>query len=262
MDLSYRDTGQGAPLVFLHAFPLNQTMWQDQVEELSTIRRVITFDWPGFGGSRPPQTRGRDETEETPGMGRMVACLTELLDHLQLEQVDLCGLSMGGYAALALYRSAPQRIRSMILCDTRASADSQPARQARLELARRVEREGTTPLLPMMIPRLLGASSLGDQESPLIDKLSEMIAQSHPEGVAEALRSMANRAATTDLLPQIQVPTLLIVGEEDSLIQPEEMEEMATAIPNATFRIIPHAGHLPNLEQPRLFQEVMEGFLT
>lgn len=256
MRLSYRDQGQGPAIVFLHAFPLDQTMWGEQAAALVKERRVVTFDWSGFGQS--PST-ARDS--ETTGLDGMVADLIELLDHLELDQVDLCGLSMGGYAALALYRSFPQRVRSLILCDTKATADPPATQKARQEMAELVVREGSAALIPLMLPRLLGASTLRQPASPLPNRIAGMIGRSAPLGVARALHAMATRTATTDMLGSIHVPTLLVVGEEDILSTPAEMREMAAAIPHATLQVIEQAGHLPNLEQPRLFLEALRSGL-
>ncbi|MFZ4626874.1 MAG: alpha/beta fold hydrolase [Blastocatellia bacterium] len=252
MRLSYRDQGQGPAIVFLHAFPLDQTMWDEQAVALATARRVVTFDWSGFGQS--PATA---PDSLTTGLDGMVADLLELLDHLGLGQVDLCGLSMGGYAALAFYRSFPERIRSLILCDTKATADPPATQKARQEMAELVIRKGSAALIPLMLPRLLGASTLRRPANPLPDRIAEMIQRSVPQGVARALHAMATRTATTDLLGSIQVPTLLLVGEEDILTTPTEMKEMAGAIPKATLQVIGQAGHLPNLEQPHLFLEAL-----
>jgi len=256
MRLSYRDQGQGPAIVFLHAFPLDQTMWDEQAAPLVEERRVVTFDWPGFGQS--PST---SPDPETSGLDSMVAEVIELVDHLGLDQVDLCGLSMGGYAALALYRSFPERVRSLILCDTKATADPPATRQARQEMAELVVREGSAALIPLMVPRLLGASTLRRPADPLPQKIAEMIRRSAAQGVARALHAMATRTSTTDLLGSIRVPTLLLVGEEDILSTPAEMREMAAAIPQATLQVIEDAGHLPNLEQPTLFLQALRSGL-
>ena len=256
MRLSYRDQGQGPATIFLHAFPLDQTMWDEQAASLVEERRVITFDWPGFGQS--PSTA---PAPESTGLDQMVTDLIELLDYLSLDQVDLCGLSMGGYAALALYRSFPERVRSLILCDTKASADPPAIREARQEMAELVVREGSAALIPLMLPRLLGASTLRRPADPLPERIAQMIRRSTPQGVVRALHAMASRTATTDLLGSIRVPTLLVVGEEDILSTPAEMREMAAAIPKATLQVIEHAGHLPNLEQPILFLQALRSGL-
>jgi len=256
MRLSYRDQGQGPAIVFLHAFPLDQTMWDEQAAALTTDRRVVTFDWSGFG-----QSPLRMPDSETTGLDGMVADLLDLLDHLGLDQVDLCGLSMGGYAALAFYRSFPERIRSLILCDTKATADPPATQKARQEWAELVVREGSAALIPLMLPRLLGVSTLRHSASQLPDRVTEMIRRSDPQGVARALRAMATRTSTTDLLESIHVPTFLVVGEEDILTTPAEMREMAAAIPKARIQVIEQAGHLPNLEQPLLFLEALRSGL-
>ena len=231
-------------------------MWDEQAAALATDRRVVTFDWSGFG-----QSPAAASDSETTGLDGMVADLIELLDHLGLDQVDLCGLSMGGYAALAFYRSFPERIRSLGLCDTKATADPPATQKARQEMAELVVREGSAALIPIMLPRLLGASTLRRPKNPLPDRIAEMIQRSAPQGVARALQAMATRTATTDLLGSIHVPTFLVVGGEDVLTTPAEMREMAAAIPKATLQVIEQAGHLPNMEQPHLFLEALRSGL-
>jgi pimeloyl-ACP methyl ester carboxylesterase len=250
--LAYRESGSGAPLIFLHAFPLNQTMWDDQVTFFSPKYRVITFDWRGFG-----------ESSLGPAPSTMTVFaqdLTALLDELRIDRAAICGLSMGGYAAFSFLRNHPDRISALILSDTRATADNEEGKRGRYEMAELARSEGSSAIVELMIPRLIGATSL--QNDPQIaERVKAMIESSQAEGIAQALSGMAERLDSTDLLSQIKCPTLIIVGNEDKLTPPSEAEKMSQAISGSTLEVIVNAGHLPNIEQPEIFSRAILNFL-
>ncbi len=241
------------PLIFLHAFPLNRSMWAEQEKFFSRFREVITFDWPGFGET-PPAPPGK-------GMSSFVDSLRSEIEQRRVERAHICGLSMGGYAALAFYRASPEIVSSLILCDTRATADTPDVRQTRYATAEVVVREGLTSLIESMPARLLGETTLRERPA-IIERVQQMIGTARPAGVADALIAMAERGDSTDLLPQISVKTLIIVGREDKLSPPEEMRPMANAIRNSSFAVIDEAGHLPNIEQPYRFNQILRDFLS
>ncbi|NDD64064.1 MAG: alpha/beta fold hydrolase [Acidobacteria bacterium] len=268
MNITWTDSdphGQGDPVVFLHAFPLNSGMWNDQVSDLAGIRRTITLDWPGFGGS--PLSALPPGSDQQTGVEIYANCLLDLLDRLEIDRTHLCGLSMGGYIALSLYRLAPERVRSLILCDTRAGADSPEVRRGRYEMAsivRQAGDEGIERLASTMIERLLGDSSRSSNPD-LIGRVTKMIRQSSPEGVSRALEAMAERRDCTDLLPLIGGPsgvrTLIIVGNEDKLTPPSEMKRISESVASSEMFVIERAGHLPNLEQPESFNRRLREFI-
>ena len=260
MRLSFLDTGpreDGSTIVFLHAFPLNQSMWRPQVAEFAPTHRVITPDWPGFG-ARPIEMLPHGRV----GMDGYAASVCQLLDQLKIESAHICGLSMGGYAAFALYRLAPERVRSLILCDTRASADSSEVREGRLAMAKIIAEngeQGIERLIESMLPRLLGETTLASNPS-LVEEIREMMRLSRPEGVIAAIHAIAERLDSSDLLELIgqkRVCTTIIVGREDRITPPAEMREMAERIDGATLVTIEEAGHLPNLERSGEFNEAI-----
>jgi len=252
VELAWEEAGQGLPVVLLHAFPLNRTMWTPQVKELAARYRVITPDFRGHGES--------GAVDEDSTMERLAEDVRGLLDALGLERVALGGLSMGGYAAFAFLRKHAARVSALILADTRAGADSEEGRQARHENAALVEKEGAGALAERLLPKLLGASTHA-QRPEVVQAVREMILSTPPVGIARALRGMAARADSTPLLGTIKVPTLVLVGEEDVLTPPAESEAMAKAIPGAQLVKIAKAGHLSNLEQPAAFNQALQGFL-
>ncbi len=253
VELAWDDEGRGAPVVLLHAFPLNRKMWRPQVAALAGRYRVLT---PDFRGHDESGTAAEDSTME-----RLAEDVRGLLDHLKLERVVLGGLSMGGYVAFAFYRRWPERVAALILADTRASADTEEGRKARLETAGVAEREGSGAIAERMLPKLL-APATHEHQSEIVAAVRSMILEATPAGIASALRGMAARASAFDLLPQIDVPTLIVVGEQDVLTPPADSEAMAKAIPGSTLVKIPEAGHLSNLEQPEAFNRNLQEFLA
>jgi pimeloyl-ACP methyl ester carboxylesterase len=253
VELAYRDEGDGDPIVFLHAFPLNQTMWDEQLGLFRAGHRVITFDWRGFGGS----TTGSDKSS----MSVFADDLAGLLDGLGIEQTVVCGLSMGGYAAFAFYRKYAARVSRLILADTRATQDAVEARKARHEMAALARTSGPSALTDTMIPRLLGDTTLQNKPET-VERIRGLIESNSGDGIAKALIGMAERDDSTDLLSIIDCSTLVIAGSEDKLTLPGEMENMSRAIKTADFQVVSGAGHLPNIEQPVEFNRVIGNFLN
>ena len=252
IELAWDDTGQGLPVVLLHAFPVNRRMWAAQREALATRYRVITPDFRGHGES------GLAEEDST--MERLADDICGLLDELKLERVALGGLSMGGYVAFAFLGRYAGRVAALILADTRAGADSEEGRKARHDSAALAEKEGAGAIAERLLPKLLAATTPARQPQ-VVRAVREMILSTPPAGIARALRGMAARPDSTPLLGTIRVPALILVGEEDALTPPAESEAMARAIPGAALVRIPGAGHLSNLEQPAAFTRALEGFL-
>jgi 3-oxoadipate enol-lactonase len=254
IQLHYVQAGQGVPLLMVHGYPLDHTLWQPQLDGLSDIAQVIAPDLRGFGQSDAP--------EGVYTMDAQADDLAALLDALKIKQSVVCGLSMGGYIALAFWRKYAARVHGLILVDTRAGADASAARQARLNTAERVRQEGTAFVVEDMLPRLLTESTR--QTRPDVVKLTrEMMLRQSSAGVIGALLGMAERPDSTPLLPTINVPTLCVFGAED-VITPAETEGrlLAEAVPNARLVVIPNAGHLSNLEQPEAFNAVVHEFIA
>ncbi len=247
-----RGTGSGDPVVLLHAFPLNGRMWEPQLEALSATRRIIAPDYPGFG--RSPHAPAQ------PDVGYYAKSVGNLLDHLELEQVVLGGISMGGYVAFGCMRLFPERVAGLILANTRPDPDSEEQRQNRKEMARRVSEEGVEVLIELQMQRLLAKETLENNQS-VVSLVREMILESTPDGVVAALGAMRERPDSTSLLPEINVPVLAIGGAEDALSSPEVMGEMAAKIPTSRHVVLPGAGHLSNLESPGEFNAALEEFL-
>lgn len=254
INLAYDDHGIGQPVLFLHAFPLNKSMWSGELITLLAEERyrLVSLDWRGFGESDMPRGVATMETLADDVAG--------LMDMLGMQDAVLCGLSMGGYVAFAFLRKYPQRVKGLILADTRPGADTAEAKANRENVAQIVESQGTEAIADLQVPKLLAAYTR--QHHPEVEaRIRQMIAAATPQGIAAASRGMAQRADATDLLAGITCPTLVVVGEQDALIAPEVARDYATNIPNAQFVIIPLAGHLSNMEQPEAFMQAVSGFL-
>ena len=252
IEMAYEVAGEGPPVVLLHGFPFNRSLWHEQIEALSSNHRVIAPDLRGFG-----------ESEVGPGpatMEEMAQDVAALMDHLHVNRAVLGGLSMGGYVSFAFCRLFPLRVGALILADTRPQADSDEARLNREQLAARALSEGMAAVADAMLPRLFAPQTHAEQPE-VVARVRDMIFATKPEGAAAALRGMAARRDHTYFLPEILAPTLIIVGSEDALAPPKDAELMHREIRGSRLEIIAGAGHVSNLEQPADFKRALTEFL-
>lgn len=238
------------PIVFLHAFPLNSTMWAKQRAALRD-RKTLAPNFPGFGG-RPVTESDLDEFAKV-AIGDM--------DAAGIDRPVVVGLSMGGYVAFRLHSLAPERVAALVFADTRAVADDEAGRAKRTDQAMRARSEGLGWLEEAMLPALLGETTRREKPE-VVARVSLLMSQASPEGVARALEAMRERPDSTGDLSTIQVPTLVLVGEEDTLTPVSESRRIVEGVPDGRLTVIPRAGHLSNLEAPRLFNEALLSFLS
>jgi 3-oxoadipate enol-lactonase len=254
VDLNVLIAGEGPAIVLVHGFPLDHTMWRGQIDHLAKSRRVIAPDLRGFGGSGAVDPAG-------VSMETFADDLAALLDALNIsEPVCLCGLSMGGYIALAFVRKYRDRLSSLILCDTKATADDAAAKKVREQTALKVLENGPDMLAEAMAEKLF-AESTRQQQPEVVKEIQDVIRATRRESVAAASRGMAARPDSTDLLPSIDLPTLVLVGEHDAITTSDEMRAMSTALPRATFVEIADAGHMAPLERPDAVNAAIDHFL-
>jgi 3-oxoadipate enol-lactonase len=247
--LGYTERGRGPALVFLHAFPLDSSMWRAQVELFSYRYRVITPDILGFGTSQPP----RPWT-----MSQMGDEVLRLLDQLGIEKCTLAGLSMGGYIALPLALAHPDRVNRLVLAHTRARADLETERTARNGMIEELKSSGIESLPGKMLPRLLGPNA-GEEVKSTVRALIE---KTSPEADLHAVTAMRDRVDQTPHLARLRCRTLVIAGSGDAILRVEDCQAMAQAIPSSEFVVIPNTGHLSNLEDPEAFNITLDRFLT
>lgn len=238
-----------AGLLLLHAFPLDGSMWQPQVDGLGISMPIVAPNLPGFGGA--------------PGVGP-VSSMEALADAgiaaakaAGLDRVIVCGLSMGGYAALAVWRKHRSMVVGLVLANTRAGADDDAGKARRAGLAERLRAEGSGFLVEAP-PPLLSANAPAD----LLAKVKAIIAAQPAEGIAAASLGMGDRPDSSDLLPKLDIPTLVITSTGDTLIPPAATEDTAKQIPGVEFKIIEGAGHLSNLEAPEQFNILLREFIS
>jgi len=240
---------RSTPLVFLHAFPLNAAMWEPQMAAMDS-RKTLTPNFPGFGG-RPVTAADLD---------RFTAAVIGDMDVAGIRRAVVVGLSMGGYVAFRLHALAPERVAGLVLADTRAGADDDAARARRTDQASRSRQNGLDWLDETLLPMLVGETTRREKPGVVAD-VRAMIAQSNPEGVARALEAMRDRPDSTPQLSTIEVPAMLLVGEEDTLTPVGEAEVICRGVQNGHLSVLPRAGHLSNLETPDSFNEALLSFL-
>ena len=255
MLLAYDDDGPGPVVVLLHGFPLDRTMWESQQATLGSLYRVIAPDLRGHGQSAAP--------EGVYTIDAMADDVVELLDALGLrEPVVLGGLSMGGYVALSVALRYPDRLRGLILMDTKGSGDTPEAARGREALAREVEAaDSADPVVVAMLPKLFSQATR-EHRPDLIARIEGRMRAMTSRAVAGTLRGLAERPDRTADLGKIALPTLVLVGASDAITPPEVNRAMAGALPRAEFVEIPEAGHLAPLENPGASNEAILRFLN
>ncbi len=251
----FADQGDGEPLLLVHGFPLDHSMWRAQLDFFSASRRVIAPDLRGFG-------RGPALDEDTLTMEQLADDLAALLDALQITSpVDVCGLSMGGYVAWQFWKRHRPRLKRLIQCDTRAEPDSPEAAQARLQNAERVLQDGVDGVVDGMLPKMFAAATLSDR-ADVVSSIRAVMAATAPRTVAAALRGMAAREDFRPYLPRLDLPTLLICGAHDAISTADEMRSVAQEIPGARFVEIAAAGHMAPCEDPAAVNQALVAFLA
>jgi len=234
-------------LVLIHAFPLSGAMWEHERRALrDAADPIIAPSLPGFGGTAVP--RG------DPSMDDYADSVVAAMDAARIQRAAVAGLSMGGYVAFAMWRRHRRRIDRLLLADTRAEADDEEARERRLRLAALIREHGIEALLKTP-PQWLRTGS------PHWDPLLKMIRGQAPEAVAQGSVAMAHRPDSRPDLPVIDVPTAVVVGDEDAITPLEMSRTMTDAIPGASLSVIPAAGHIANLEAPTAFEAALRAWL-
>ncbi len=253
IELHVVEHGSGMPIVLVHGFPLDHSMWDAQIDVLGRQWRIIAPDLRGFGRSQV--------TPGTASMEQMADDVAAMLDALVIDQpVVFVGLSMGGYVAFQFQRKYRDRLRALVLCDTRSAADTPEAVKARHATVEQLQSGGISAVIEAMMPKLFGPAAL-DGPSEDVVSMREVMLSCAPEGMAAALRGMAARDDATAALGEIGVPTLVLVGEHDAISPVDEMRAIAQAVPNAEFVVIPASGHMSPVENPTAFNEAITQFL-
>ena len=239
------------PIVFVHGFPFDHKMWNNQIEELSKEYFCISYDIRGLGES--PSNEGQFTME------MFVDDLQEIIETLKLDRPVLCGLSMGGYIALRTIEKSESSFRAAILCDTKSEADNNETKVKRAEGIKKINGQGIEKYVNDFVPSCFAEESL---PKSFYKETIERSLISSPIGVKGCLLAMAGRTDTTEYLSKIKIPVLVICGEKDKLSPPHVMKEMADKISDSEFQIIPGAGHISPLENPEATNKTIKDFLS
>lgn len=253
-DFGARRSPQAKTLVLLHAFPLAAEMWRPQLEGVPAGWRFVAPDLRGFGQSAP------GDALAPPSVDDYARDLVALLDALGVGRAVIGGLSMGGYAAFALLRLAPERVEGLVLADTKPEADSEGARADRDAMLQTLERGGAEAVFERMKPGLFGRTTQATRPA-VVEKIRNLVLAQPPSSIAAAIQRLKLRPDATPLLPDIAVPALVMGGAEDQITPPDGIGRMRAAIPGAELAILPGAGHLSNLEAPADFNAALVRFL-
>ena len=252
-ELHWREVGAGDPVLFIHGYPFDSSLWDAQLSAVPEGWRFIAPDLRGFGKT-PPLGKG------PLTMDTLADDMIAVLDHLGVKQAVICGLSMGGYVALSLVARHPDRVRALVLVATRANADGPETQKNRHALAVKARREGAQPVIASMLPKLVSAHTRMRQPQ-LVDSVKAMIEGTAPETLARALEGMATRKDYTDLLSRITAPTMVVRGELDEIIPAGDMELIARTVRGARHEVIALVAHLPNVEASDVFNKTLVQYL-
>ena len=251
-EIFYEVIGSGPPVVLLHPFPANHDLWKPAAQALISRYRVILPDLRGHGDS------GLGDGPAV--MEKHAEDLRRVLDNEQVGRAPFVGVSIGGYVLFEFWRRHSSRVQALVLCDTKAQADTAEARAARLQAAAVVIERGTEPFFESMLPKLMGKTTHRTRPD-LVEGALRMMRKMSPQGVASVQRGMAERPDSVETLKTINVPTLLLTGDEDILTGTGEAELMRRYIRGSEMNVIPKAGHYSPWEQPEEVGKLLRGFL-
>lgn len=252
IEIGYDDVGNGIPVLFVHGFPHNRTLWAPQVNALVDRARCIAPDLRGFGetSAAPPFT-----------IDRYADDLAALLDVARVDRAVIAGLSMGGYVAFAFWRRHRARVRAVVLADTRAGADSEAGTRKRRETIALARSRGAAAVADAMINGMVGKATR-EKCPEVAEQVHAMLASAPVDGIVGALEAMMARPDSTPTLAELDVPTLVIVGEDDALAPVRESAVMHDAIRGSRLEVLAGAGHVSNFERPAAFNHVLSEFLA
>ncbi|MDO9276343.1 MAG: alpha/beta fold hydrolase [Lutibacter sp.] len=253
--VSYNDEGpkEASVIIFIHGFPLNKSMWNKQLESLKNYYRVIAYDIRGHGNT--------DIGAIDFSIDLFVNDLIGFMDALKIEKTIICGLSMGGYIALNAIENHSDRFTALILSDTNCTADSPEAIEKRMNTIKSIQENGVEKLANDLMPNLFAPESF-KTNSEEITAVKEMIVTTSKQSLYNSLNALANRKETCSKLSGIKVPVLILVGEEDKITPIEAARAMNVKIRDSNLRIIPHSGHLSNMENPYEFNYKLKKFIA
>ncbi|HEY9083230.1 MAG TPA: alpha/beta hydrolase [Vicingaceae bacterium] len=251
--LSYDDVGEGSiPIIFLHGYPFDKTMWYDQLDFLKFSYRLISCDIRGFGKST--------DEESSLSIDLFTDDLIQFMDKLGIDKAIICGLSMGGYIALNAIKRFANRFEGLILCDTQCIADTPEVKEKRYRTIEEIEGGGVDNFTEGFIKSVFHKDSIANKKE-LIGEIRSVVLANSEHIIKQGLVALAERSETCSILKKISIPTLIICGREDEVTPLVHSEKMNEAIKESELKVIDHAGHVSNLEQPHDFNQHLLDFL-
>jgi 3-oxoadipate enol-lactonase len=251
--LSYDDVGEGSlPIIFLHGFPFDKTMWQGQLDFLKSSHRLIPCDIRGFGKST--------DEESFLSIDLFADDLRQFMDKLSIDKAIVCGLSMGGFIALNAMKRFPERFEALVLCDTQCIADTTEVKEKRYKTIDEIEVDGVADFNEGFIKSVFHKDSITNKKE-LVEQLRSIVFSNSKHIITQGLAALAERSETCSTLNEITIPTLIICGREDEVTPLAQSEFMNAAIKGSLLHVIDNAGHVSNLEQPDEFNKHLLNFL-
>lgn len=249
---NYDEVGSGQPIILLHGFPFNRSMWREQIDFLSTRGyRCVAPDLRGLGENK--------STSEITTMEDMARDVAALLDELKIDRATICGLSMGCYVAFEFAHLFPSRVQALLLAGARAEGPDKAEKKSRDQQAKQVIEKGFAPSVESILQSLLSPLTLREKPE-VVARVRQMVSKTDPLGAAAAQRGMARRRDYCGDLKEISVPTLIVAGRDDGVRKAIDAETIHRGIENSRLEIIRDAGHLMNMERPEEFNRVMSQF--
>lgn len=251
--ISYNEAGEkrNPVIIFIHGFPFNKNMWNEQLDVLSKYCRCIAFDLPGYGNSG---------TSEEISIEYYADLLDEFMHLMQIDSATICGLSMGGYIALRAIVKYPHRFSRLILCDTQCIADTDEGRKKRFATIEAIEKDGLVPFTEGFMKNLFTEKNL-QSNTDYTQEIKSMMLSARPESVTATLKALAERIETCSNLKDINIPVLIICGEEDKITPAKQTQFLHENISGSKIVLLPEAAHLSNLEQRDLFNKAISEFI-
>jgi pimeloyl-ACP methyl ester carboxylesterase len=251
--VSYYDVGESSiPIIFLHGFPFDKSMWNGQLDAFKATNRVIALDIRGFGKST--------DEKSILDIEHFANDLIAFMDHLNIQKTIICGLSMGGFIALNAIKRFPERFEAIILCDTQCISDTAEVKAKRYKAIEQINSEGTTDFNEKFIKNIFHPDSLTDKKE-VVENVRSVVFANSSQIIKAGLIALAERSETCSVLNNIQVPTLIICGREDEVTALEQSEFMHNNIKGSSLKIIENAGHVSNLEHPDEFNKHVIEFI-
>ena len=254
IEIYFTDSGKGdIPIIFIHGFPFDKSIWKPQEEFLNLFYRVITYDIRGYGNSIVDK--------KNPTIDLYADDLISFMNAMHIEKAIVCGLSMGGYILLNAVNRYPDKFEALILADTQCIADSSEVKEKRKTTIQQIEDKGLEDFAKAFVGNVFCRESLVNK-SEIVGQIQNIILSTQPESITGTLSALAGRVETCSILNNIKIPVLILCGREDNVTPLKQSEFLQNSLPGSVFHIIDKAGHLSNLEQPDIFNKYIKEFIT